>query len=35
MVLKAYEKTKKKEVPKPTAPKEQSPEDLLIEIRDL
>jgi len=35
MVLKAYEKTKKKEVPKPAAPKEPSTEDLLTEIRDL
>jgi len=35
MVLKAYEKTKKKEEAKPAAPKGPSTEDLLTEIRDL
>ena len=35
MVLKAYEKTKKKEEPKPAAPKGPSQEELLAEIRDL
>ncbi len=35
IVLKAYEKTKKKEEAKPAAPKGPSTEDLLTEIRDL
>lgn len=35
MFLKAYEKTKKKEVPAPEAPKGPSQEELLAEIRDL
>jgi len=35
MVLKAYEKTKKKEEAKPAVPKGPSTEDLLTEIRDL
>ncbi|GGF62354.1 large-conductance mechanosensitive channel [Wenyingzhuangia marina] len=35
MFLKAYEKTKKKEEPKPEAPKGPTQEELLIEIRDL
>ncbi len=35
VVLKAYEKSKKKEAPKPKAPKGPSTEDLLTEIRDL
>lgn len=35
IVLKAYEKTKKKEVPAPAVPKGPSQEDLLAEIRDL
>ena len=35
MMIKAINKTKKKEVPAPAAPKGPSQEDLLIEIRDL
>ena len=35
MIVKTYEKTKKKEVPAPVAPKGPSQEDLLTEIRDL
>lgn len=35
MFLKAYEKTKKKEEPKPEAPKGPTQEELLSEIRDL
>ncbi len=35
IVLKAYEKTKKKEIPAPAAPKGPSQEELLAEIRDL
>lgn len=35
MVLKAYEKTKKKEEAKPAAPKGPTQEQLLAEIRDL
>lgn len=35
MFLKAYEKTKKKETPKPEAPKGPTQEELLSEIRDL
>lgn len=35
MVLKAYEKTKKKEEPAPEAPKGPTQEELLAEIRDL
>ncbi|NJB81471.1 large conductance mechanosensitive channel protein MscL [Wenyingzhuangia aestuarii] len=35
MIVKAYEKTKKKEVPAPAAPKGPSQEELLAEIRDL
>jgi len=35
MVLKAYERTKKSEVPKPETPKGPSTEQLLAEIRDL
>ncbi|RZS99513.1 large-conductance mechanosensitive channel protein MscL [Aquimarina brevivitae] len=35
MVLKAYEKSKKKEEEKPAAPKGPSQEELLTEIRDL
>ncbi|NCP21373.1 MAG: large conductance mechanosensitive channel protein MscL [Flavobacteriales bacterium CG_4_8_14_3_um_filter_35_10] len=35
MVLKAYERTKKSEAPKPEAPKGPSTEQLLAEIRDL
>lgn len=35
MMIKAINKTKKKEVPAPAAPKGPSQEELLIEIRDL
>ena len=35
MMIKAINKTKKKEVPAPTAPKGPSQEELLTEIRDL
>jgi large conductance mechanosensitive channel len=35
MVLKAYERSKKKEEPKPAAPKGPTQEELLAEIRDL
>lgn len=35
MLIKAINKTKKKEVPAPVAPKGPSQEDLLVEIRDL
>ncbi len=35
MIVKAYEKTKKKEEPAPEAPKGPSQEELLSEIRDL
>jgi large conductance mechanosensitive channel len=35
MVLKAYEKSKKPETPKPAAPKGPTTEELLTEIRDL
>jgi large conductance mechanosensitive channel len=35
MVLKAYEKSKKKEKPAPAAPKGPTQEELLTEIRDL
>ena len=35
MMIKAINKTKKKEVPAPAAPKGPSQEDLLVEIRDL
>lgn len=34
LVLRAYEKTKKKEAPKPAPPKGPTQEELLIEIRD-
>jgi len=34
-MIKAINKTKKKEVPAPAAPKGPSQEDLLVEIRDL